>query len=104
MAHCVYMNLELKKLAISQLPCTDLDVDDVHLIFGDWASSMLPKFFKSGIPLCAVHASMYHALRGGIMCHRKGCSKAGTKGPDGLCYCPDHIAQAIAPAPLPPPR
>ena len=99
MAHCVYMNLELKKMPISQLPCVEIDVDDIELVFEDWASSLLPQFFKSGIPLCAVHASMYHSLRGEVMCKRKGCSKAGTKGPDGLSYCPDHIAQAVFPPP-----
>ena len=85
-------------MAVSQIPCNESEVDDVTLIFEDWACSLLPQFFKSGIPLCPVRASMYHSLRGNLMCHRKGCTKAGTQGVDNLFYCPDHIAQATVPA------
>ena len=50
-------------MPISQLPCAEIEVGDIQLVFEDWATSLLPQFFKSGIPLCAVHASMYHSLR-----------------------------------------
>ena len=31
------------------------------------------------------------------MCYRKDCTSAGSAGPDGLPYCPSHIASVITP-------
>ena len=33
------------------------------------------------------------------MCYRRGCAVAGSGGPDGLAYCPQHIATAATPPP-----
>ena len=102
MAHVVYMDLELKKLAVSQTPCREVNVDDVPIVYEDWVASKLPIYCQNEVSLCAVHASMYHTLRGANMCFRKGCTYLGSMGPDGHHYCTKHIAQAVLPSAPPP--
>ena len=67
MSHVVYMDMEIKKLAVSQIPCPDTDVSDVPISFEDWTSSRLSPYFHNEIALRSVHANMYHALRGGAI-------------------------------------